>query len=152
MTKEELGQLIDLRKEIKELDEKIERLKKQRVGNVSDRVHASMQEFPYCYTTVTITGVDQKESKKRRAVITENEMLLLKRRQQAVDAEYRISKFIANIEDSKMRRIISLRYEEGHSWTEVADIMNYDRTYPSKAVTKYLKEHGEKKGKTGNRK
>ena len=152
MTKEELGQLIDLRKEIKELDEKIECLKKQRVGNVSDRVHASMQEFPYCYTTVTITGVDQKESRKRRAVITENEMLLLKRRQQAVNAEFKISQFIKDIKDSKVRRIVSLKYEEGLSWGKVAEIMNYDRTYPEKILTKYLKEHRGKERREKKRK
>lgn len=145
MTKEELGQLVDLRKEIKELDEKVERLQSNRVGRVTDRVQASMKEFPFCYTTKTITGVDQKESKKRRRELTQNEVLLLRRRQQAVNAEYKISKFIENISDSKIRRIVSLRYEEGLSWAEVADAMNCDRTYPEKMLTKYLKECGEEK-------
>lgn len=145
MTKEELGQLLDLRKEIKELDAKVERLQGQRVGKVTDRVHASMKDFPYCYTTKTITGVNQKESKKRRRALTESEMSLLKRRQQAVDAEFRISKFIESIKDSKIRRIVSLRYEEGYLWSEVAQLMNVDRTYPEKMITKYLREHKEEK-------
>ena len=140
VTKEELGQLLDLRKEIKELDAKVERLQGQRVGKVTDRVHSSMNEFPYCYTTKTITGVDQKESKKRRRALTESEMLLLKRRQQAVDAEFKISKFIESIKNSKIRRIVSLRYEEGYSWSKVAQLMNMDRTYPEKMLTKYLRE------------
>lgn len=151
MTKEELGQLLDLRKEIKELDAKVERLQGQRVGKVTDRVHASMKEFPYCYTTKTITGVDQKESKKRRRALTDNEVLLLRRRQQAVDAEYKISKYIESIKDSKIRRIVSLRYEEGYSWSKVAQLMNVDRTYPEKMLTKYLKEHKEKGNKEGKR-
>lgn len=140
MTKEELGQLLDLRKEIKELDEKVERLQGQRVGKVTDRVHSSMKEFPYCYTTKTITGVDQKESKKHRRALTENEILLIRRRQQAVRAEHKISKFIESIKDSKIRRIVSLKYEEGYSWGKVAEMMNCDRTYPEKMLTKYLKE------------
>lgn len=151
MTKEELGQLLDLRKEIKELDAKVERLQGQRVGKVTDRVHASMKEFPYCYTTKTITGVDQKESKKRRRALTDSEALLLRRRQQAVDAEYRTSKFIESIEDSKIRRIVSLRYEEGYSWSKVAQLMNVDRTYPEKMLTKYLREHKEKGRKEGKK-
>lgn len=151
MTKEELGQLLDLRKEIKELDAKVERLQGQKVGKVTDRVRASMKEFPYCYTTKTITGVDQKESKKHRRALTESEMLLLKRQQQAVDAEYRISKFIESIKDSKIRRIVSLRYEEGYSWSKVAQLMNVDRTYPEKMLTKYLKERKEKEHKEGKR-
>ena len=97
------------------------------------------------YTTKTIIGVDEKGDRKYRMELTENEILLLKRRQQAVDAEFRISQYIKNINDSKIRRIISLRYEEGLSWDKVAAAMNYDRTYPEKLLTKYLKEHPEKK-------
>lgn len=145
MTKSELEQLLDLRKEIQELDAKVEKMQGQRVGKVMDRVHASMPEFPYVYTTKTITGVDNKGSRKRRRELTESELLLLKRRQQAVDAEFKISRYIKSINDSRIRRIISLRYEEGLSWDKVAAAMNCDRTYPEKLLTKYLKEHPEKK-------
>ena len=104
-----------------------------------------MPDFPYVRTTKTITGVDNKGSRKRRRELTESEILLLKRRQQAVDAEYKISQYIKSINDSRIRRIISLRYEEGLSWDKVAAAMNCDRTYPEKLLTKYLKEHPEKK-------
>lgn len=139
MTKNELGQLLNLRKEIQELDIKIERMQSQKAGEVMDRVHTSMSDFPYVYTTKTITGINEKEGKRRG--LTENKLLLLKRRQQAVEVEYRISRYIKDINDSKIRRIISLRYEKGLSWKEVAAEMNYDRTYPEKLLTKYLKEH-----------
>ena len=104
-----------------------------------------MPDFPYVYTTKTITGVDNKGSRKHRRELTESELLLLKRRQQAVDAEFKISQYINGINDSRIRRIISLRYEEGLSWDKVAAAMNCDRTYPEKLLTKYLKEHPEKK-------
>lgn len=140
MTKDELEQLLDLRKEIRELDEKVERMQKQRVGKTIDKVHTSMKEYPYVYTTKTITGVDNKDKKKRKE-LTESEILLLKRRQQAVDAEFKISQYIKSVNDSRIRRIISLKYEEGLSWGKVAAAMNCDRTYPEKLITKYLKEH-----------
>lgn len=146
MTKGELEQLLDLRKEIRELDEKVERMQQQRVGKVTDKVHTSMKEFPYVYTTKTITGVDEKD-KKRRKTLTDSEILLLRRRKQAMDAELKISKYINGIKDSRIRRIISLRYEEGLSWEKVAEKMNVDRTYPEKLLTKYLKEHPDKNGK-----
>lgn len=148
MTKGELEQLLDLRKEIKKLDERVERMQEQRVGKATDKVHTSMREYPYTYTTKTITGVDEKD-KKRRKALTDSEVLLLRRRQQAVDEEYRISKYINGIKDSRIRRIISLRYEEGLTWEKVAAEMNMDRTYPEKLLTKYLKEHqgGRKKKK-----
>lgn len=148
MTKEELEQLRDLRKEIRELDDKIERMKEQRAGKTTDRVHTSMKEYPYVYTTKTITGVDIK-NKKLRKELTESEILLLKRRQQAVNAEYKISQYIKSIKDSRIRRIIHLRYEEGLSWEKVAEAMNCDRTYPEKLLSKYLKapKNGKKRRK-----
>lgn len=148
MTKEELEQLRDLRKEIRELDDKIERMKEQRAGKITDRVHTSMKEHPYVYTTKTITGVDIK-NKKLRKELTESEILLLKRRQQAVNAEYKISQYIKSIKDSRIRRIIHLRYEEGLSWEKVAEAMNCDRTYPEKLLSKYLKapKNGKKRRK-----
>ena len=94
MTKSELEQLLDLRKEIQELDAKVEKMQGQRVGKVM---------------------------------------------------EFKISQYINGINDSRIRRIISLRYEEGLSWDKVAAAMNCDRTYPEKLLTKYLKEHPEKK-------
>ena len=57
MTKSELEQLLDLRKEIQELDAKVEKMQEQRVGKVTDRVQASMPDFPYVRTTKTISGV-----------------------------------------------------------------------------------------------
>lgn len=148
MTKGELEQLMDLRKEIRELDAKVERLQRERVGKVTDKVHASTKEYPYIYTEKTIVGTDATDKKHRRE-LTENEILLLKRRQQAVDAEYRISKYIKSIKDSRIRRIIHLRYEEGLSWGKVAEVMNCDRTYPEKLLSKHLKDSkiGRKKRK-----
>lgn len=143
MTKRELDQLLDLRKEIRELDHKVEKMQDQRVGKVVDKVHASMEEYPYVYTTKTIAGIDNKD-KKHRKELTENEILLLRRRQQAVDAEYNITKYINGIKDAKIRRIISLRYEEGLSWEKVAAAMNCNRTYPEKLLTKYLRDHPER--------
>lgn len=145
VTKNELGQLINLRKEILELDAKVEKMQNQRVEKVMDKVHASMSDFPYAYTTKTITGIDNKGVKRQRRSLTESEFLLLKRRKQAVEAEYRISQYINSINDSRIRRIISLKYEEGLSWSKVAADINCDRTYPEKLLTKYLKEHPEEK-------
>lgn len=144
MTKRELEQLLNLRKEIQELDARVEKLQKERAGKAVDKVHTSMKEYPYIYVSETIIGTDETD-KKRRREMTENEILLLRRRQQAVDAEYRISQYIKGIKDSRIRRIISLRYEDGLSWERVADAMNCDRTYPEKLLSKYLNE--QKRGK-----
>lgn len=146
MTKKELEQLLDLRKEIRELDARVEKLQRDRVGQVVDKVQTSMKEYPYIYAEKTIRGTDETDKKHRRE-LTESEILLLKRRQQAVDAEYKISQYIKSIENSRIRRIISLRYEEGLSWEKVADAMNCDRTYPEKLLSKYLQGSQSRKKK-----
>ena len=140
MTKKELGQLCDLRKEIKELEMEIVNLQNQK-RVTRDKVQKSMDGFPYIKGTNTVYGPDQRADKARRQKITDKELLLLQRRQQAVDAEFIISEYIKNVKDSKIRRILSLKYEKGLTWDEVADTMNYDRTYPEKLLSKYLKEH-----------
>lgn len=140
MEKQELEQIFDLRREIKELDARIAKMQSERVGKVQDKVHTSMREFPYTYTSKTITGVDNTDKKKRRA-LTDNEILLLRRRQQLVKTEHKITKWINGIEDSKIRRIVSLRYEDRLSWGNVAKQMNCDRTYPEKMLKKYIEEH-----------
>lgn len=137
MTKAELEQLLDLRKEICELDARVEKLQRNRGRQVVDKVRTSTKEYPYIYTTKTISGIDETDKKHRRE-LTDSEILLLRRRQQAVEAEYKISQYIKSIKDSRIRRIISLRYEEGLSWEKVADAMNCDRTYPEKLLSKYL--------------
>lgn len=137
MTKEELSQLCDLRREIRELDEEVKNLKEQK-RVVRDKVQSSMKDFPYVRTTATVYSVDKKADKARRRKLTDKEILLLKRRRQAADLELKISEYIQTVSDSKIRRIIHLKYEQGKTWEEVATIMHCDRTYPEKMLTKYL--------------
>lgn len=140
VTKKELGQLCDLRKEIKELESEIENLQDQK-RVVRDKVQKSMDNFPYIQGRTTVYSTDPRADRVRRQKITDKELLLLQRRQQAADAEVLISEYIKTVTDSRIRRIIFLKYEKCMTWEEVADEMNYDRTYPEKMLTRYLKEH-----------
>ena len=142
MTKEELGQLCDLRREIRELDQAIEELQEQK-RVCRDKVQSSMREFPYCRTTSTVYSTDQKAEKARRRKLTDKEITLLQRKQLAAVLEVRISEYIKTVQDSKIRRIMHLKYEKGLSWGDVAEEMHMDRTYPEKLLTKYLREHAE---------
>ena len=58
MTKEELDQLPDLRKEIKELEAKIARMETSKKQVLTDKVKASAREFPYNETHVKIQGYE----------------------------------------------------------------------------------------------
>ena len=69
MTKEDLQQLCDLREEIAEIEMKIAKLSSRGSRIVSDKVQASMKDFPYTPTSVKITGFDVVADKNTRAQI-----------------------------------------------------------------------------------
>lgn len=100
LTKEELEQLIDLRKEIKEIEQKI---KNEKTGCPSDNLE-----------------------------------LLKIREHMAAGLEKEITEYINTVRDSRIRRIMQYKYVDGYTWKKIANIMHYDRSYPEKAVTRYL--------------
>lgn len=103
MTKEKLEQLIDLRKEIKEIKQRIRR---EDAGCPSD-----------------------------------NAKLLEKRMHMAAGLEKEITIYINSVANSKIRRIMQYKYVDGYTWQKIANIMHYDKSYPEKAVARYLKKH-----------
>lgn len=135
MTKEELGQLIDLSKEIKELEHKIKVLSQRKGKESQDRVSASYNEFPYIKGHATVTGYIE------TAEIDNIIYLLEQRRKKAAESERRITEYINTIEDSKIRRMMQYRYIEGCTLGEIGEYMHCDRTTVEKTITKYLNEH-----------
>ena len=76
MTKEDLEQLCDLRKEIAELEYKIARLSSRGSRIVSDKVQASSKDFPYVQTAVKIEGYDYVGDQKSRKQLRKKRILL----------------------------------------------------------------------------
>ena len=122
VSKEILTQYSDLQEEAKEVRERIERTEKQiakieEEGNVIDTVsggsggiqHFKIEGFPY-------PEYSRKESLLyvRKATLASLEMELL-------ETLNRVEEFIASVEDSRIRRIITLRFIENLSWNKVAD-------------------------------
>lgn len=107
LTKEKLEQLINLRKEIKEI--------KQRLNRES--------------TECPLGNVE----------------LLKERVHMAAGLEREIAAYINSVDDSRIRRIMQYRYADGYTWGKIARIMHYDRTYPEKLISKYLKENATQK-------
>lgn len=101
MTKEKLEQLIDLRKEIKEIEQRLD-CDKCPLGNAE---------------------------------------LLEERVHMAAELEREITAYINSVEDSRIRRIMQYKYVDGYTWRKIACIMHYDRSYPEKAITRYLNKH-----------
>ena len=141
MTKEDLEQLCDLRKEIAELEYKIARLSSRGSRIVSDKVQASSKDFPYTQTTVKIEGYDYAGDQKSRRQLRQKRILLQQRKEQAEALELRITQYINSIPDSGIRRIIDYKYIEGYTWEKIGRIFHCDRTTAEKRVSNYLKEN-----------
>lgn len=136
VSKEILIQYADLQQECKEVREKIERLESEipRIEKrikviedgelVKDKVRGGeggMQNF-------NIEGVPTVEYERKRTSLLSKKLLLNNRKAALEILEFEllqktneVEEFIASIDDSRMRRIINLRFIEKLSWNKVAD-------------------------------
>lgn len=103
-------------KEIKMLENRIKELEQDMNECVSDSVRASSKVFPYIQHTVRITGVDARKVDKIRRVRER----LNQRKIKLYHDMNEVEKFIDDLEDSKLRQIIELRYINGRTWNSVA--------------------------------
>ena len=140
MTREKLEQLIDLREEIKQIERQIEDIQNEKTYAVKDKVQGSTRGWPYILTNKVITGYDTQATETRKLRIIKRSKLLEKRKKSAEELELEIMDFINSIQDSSLRRIFSLRYEQGCTWTEIGQKLGCDRTTAEKRIKKYLKK------------
>lgn len=111
MTKEQLGQYKCLCLEIKELENRLNNLKRQ---EVSDKVIASASDFPYNQYQLKIQGYeDDKYIEKIR-------VRLVRRIRRCEKLRIEIEEFIEGIEDSRTRLVFQLRYIEAKSWIYIS--------------------------------
>lgn len=140
MKREEMEQLNNLRKEISELETAIDRIRQQGVETVADKVKASGNEFPYIDGFKSISGINlAAESRKKKALIKKKQ-LLNDRKEKAELAELKMTEYINNVPDSRIRRIMQYRFIEGLTWEKIGKIMNCDRTTAEKMINRYLKK------------
>lgn len=136
MTKEIIAQYDDLQKEVVEIRKKIKTLEEQipkiekRISeiengeNVKDKVRGGLGGLQ----SFTIEGTPVKEYECKKTELLTKKLLLSQRKTTLEILEFDllqktndVEKFIASIDDSRIRRIINLRFIEGKSWNEVAD-------------------------------
>lgn len=136
VTKEILVQYSDLVEEVKEVRKKIDFLE-SRIPKIQERINeiesgelvkdkvrggiGGLQSF-------TIEGTPVKEYEERKTELMSKKLILSKRKSNLEELEFELLKktneveeFIASLDDSRMRRIINLRFIENMTWNEVAD-------------------------------
>ena len=122
ISKEILTQYSYLQEEVKEVRDRIERTEKQiakieEEGNVIDTVsggsggiqHFKIEGFPY------------PEYSRKKSLLYVRKATLVNLELELTETLNQVEEFIAGVEDSRIRRIITLRFIENLSWNKVAD-------------------------------
>lgn len=137
VSKSVLKQYIDLKAEADEIKEKISKLEKQ-IGDIEKRIKEIEEKSETVKDKVMgglggiqgfkIEGIPMREYEKRKSDLMVKKLLLNQRKSTLEILEYQIiqqtndvEEFIASIDDSRMRRIVNLRFIQNLSWNKVAD-------------------------------
>lgn len=118
--KEELDQLENLRKERDNLRERILNLESKPRKILTDGVKGSTKDFPYTQHNCIIEGLDDSITYRRRKNTLRKLKKMLKIKEEKIDKiivhiEYELN----NIEDSEIREIIRMKYEDSLSWIQI---------------------------------
>lgn len=121
MNKSELSQLKYLSKEIDLLQKQIENAEYAVDARMTtDTVTGSYPVWPYEKRTFRVKGVDV-AGYERRVRRLKNK--LRRRLEELIGQREELEEYIAEIPDSEMRTILTLRYVEGLTWDQVASSM-----------------------------
>ena len=132
ISKEILIQYSDLQEEVKEVRERIEKTEKQisrleEDGNVIDSVcggNGGIQHFK-------IEGFPYPEYSRKKTLLYARKATLASLEMELMETLNQVEEFIASVEDSRIRRIITLRFIDNLSWNKVADRIGGNNTEDS---------------------
>lgn len=129
MTKKELSQLYWLNREIQEEKRKLAELESAAIGCT-----AKITGLPH------VTGTHDRIGDMAILIAEQRDLIDLKVRQSVIEYN-RLNRYIAGIDDARMRMILSLRYVNGLSWQQVAFAMGEsDEQYPRRKHNNFLRE------------
>ena len=132
ISKEILIQYSDLQEEVKEVRERIDKTEKQIAkieddGNVIDSVcggNGGIQHFK-------IEGFPYPEYSRKKTLLYARKATLASLEMELMETLNKVEEFIASVDDSRMRRIITLRFIDNLSWNKVADRIGGNNTEDS---------------------
>lgn len=143
--KEALTQYCDVQQEIKDIQDKINDLEKH-IGKMEEKGYmvkdsvvggeGGIQHFP-------IEGCPWPEYAKKRTLLITRRQQLQDRELKLLELTNRVEEYINQIEDSRMRRMITYRFLDNLTWVQVAYRMGKHHTEEScrKAVERFLQEN-----------
>lgn len=142
MDKSILIQYCDIREEIKEVRKRIERLEEE---------IEKMEESGYVVTdsvkggsggiqNYKITGFPYGQYSRKKTLLCVRKATLETLEMDLLEATNSAEEFIHSLQDSKMRRILTMRFIDDLSYDQIGRTMNYDRTSISKKIDKFFEE------------
>ena len=134
MTVKELSQVYELQKELEAYDRRIDELRAQRIAISApafDREPAGKNDGP---------GRECKIERLTAEIIDLEELLRLNREKRIVELQ-RLERYIADVGDPVVRRIIQLRFAELKSWPDIAAEMHYTADAVKKRLYRYLEKN-----------
>ncbi len=113
MDKQKLEEIFHIKKEIGDLEDRIERIEKQS-SHISDVVQNGYKRHAVIY------GVDVKRAYKLQTLYSK----LRKFKIELVDKEHEIEDYIEKVPFSEIRQILRYKYLDGKNWIQIAHLMN----------------------------
>ena len=134
MTDKDLCQYKIKKREIAELEDRINKLLDKELSTCHSKVSGSSKYFPYIEFHMDVVIEDPGEVSDRDELIA-----IYRDRQLAARAAIlKIEQFISDIPDSEMRMIFQYRYIDGMKLREIGKEMNRDYTGICKKIHDYL--------------
>jgi len=134
-----LIQYISLKAEIADLEERIQKLRKE-IGRmeskdyqVSDSVKGTRRDGTY--GSIRITGYPYQLCQQKRWQLKRREDNLTKFQAELLELTNEVDDYINGLEDSRMRRMLRHKYLDGLSWVQVAHRMGKKYTADNCRVT-----------------
>ena len=122
MTEKELSRYFYLKKEVKALENQLEEF--------GDGVSATSYEEKIGHSGIN-TSIQEK-----RAILIEK---LINARLTALEEYIKIETYINKVEDTEIRSIMVLRFQELKNWEQIGDELHMERTTVSKKLRRFLR-------------
>lgn len=125
MDKTVLTQINSIRKEIKDLKDRLNKSIKP-VEIVTDSVQGSSRHYPYTKHNCIIQGIDEHKVMQNRKNRCKYEKLIRNKEHKLEKCILKLEYELNYVEDSDIRQIIRYRYEDNLNWVQIMFKMNYN--------------------------
>lgn len=137
--KDILLKCIDMKKEIADLENRIQNLKDKEADNskfVRDSVRGSSNSFPYISRSIIIEGIEEKKESKKTV---KYKKILKEKKDKLLDLIIEAEEYLKNIDDSRIRQIIRYKYIDGKNWVQIGHLMNTSADAARMELKRYFK-------------